>query len=686
MPGFIAAKSSSSPARANGQKCAQQNQTKRETGDSNNHSQARNSLLIEHLGLEPPASRVESSRARGASTPKGTALLGQTTIPQKRKQNAAAIKDDRITRKRSKADKEVNQPIDDNFNVAKPGAAKTVQQAQHDTGSSDLPQSSSRRHEPNQTVAGSSGPDLSLLAGARYRLSHLRCSSGIPGITPQVPETSATVPGKISSSSQDKLSFFHDESTAVRKAPANTSVQGRSAKSLVARSSHGPEADQILEDAKEGDAWMFDEMTLSDVELEQVELRTECEVTQAKYVAESIKPGDPTQPGDQRQADFPELQAPISYTASRPPAKEIPSVDSQQQGWEDSTISSSPCLNARQDDADLTEVGDLDDQDFIAVEASLKGPAAAASSVPKAPISSMLVSVTKPHLPTSRHPERSGAKVSPPTQTAIAIYEDVDDYDEDDDQILASLLPHFPSASAPPSRPSSPTKPTTPLRPSRIDCTPMESTDLTDIEFSSTATVPSAACSQPYRPLTLSGRQASSHPYHWSLTAPIVRPAFPKPVNDRSHILGISSSTLLRTCFRLREALMVGCNAARHGQNMIIELYARVASSYREIEGTRQTGKQFFMLRDVYHEHPPYLQAVFEGWKGVQLLDDDAAAFLACGGEDEREIEDADAGVGKLCRAVGRMRREGKSSVFVMSSVWEAGWEDVEAVQQIVCS
>lgn len=432
--------------------------------------------------------------------------------------------------------------------------------------------------------------------------------------------------------------------------------------------------------------WSFDEVSLSDVELGELGVRTQYEITQANHENQETKP--PTQ----CRILTPQGQTPDFCTASRPQANETTSVADQRSNLGYDTISSSPRPAARVDNADLSEVDDLDDQDSMAVEASLQDSAPIASRVAKHSTASTLVPVTKPYLPTPSPAGRATARSCAPKQTAITIYEDVDDYDEDDDQILASLLPQYPSSSVPPSRPSSPVKLSTPLRRSRIvDSSPIELTDLTDADdFLSAATMPSAACSQPYRPLTLSGRQAASNPYHWSITAPIVRPPFPKSVNDRSHILGVSSSTLLRTCFRLGEAMNVGCNAVRHGQSVVIELYARVASSYREVEGTRQTGKQFFMLRDVFHEHPPYLQAVFEGWKGVQLFDDDAAAFLGCGREDEEgglDVDvDADAGVGKLCRAVGRMSREGKSWVFVMSSVWEAGWEDLQAVQAIVCA
>lgn len=82
MRGFTAA-NSSSPARADRPANAQKKQPKKKSNDRDNHSHARNPLLTEHLGLEPPASNIKSSRAKGASN-----------VPQKRKHNAAATKTD----------------------------------------------------------------------------------------------------------------------------------------------------------------------------------------------------------------------------------------------------------------------------------------------------------------------------------------------------------------------------------------------------------------------------------------------------------------------------------------------------------------------------------------------------------------------------------------------------------------
>jgi len=151
---------------------------------------------------------------------------------------------------------------------------------------------------------------------------------------------------------------------------------------------------------------------------------------------------------------------------------------------------------------------------------------------------------------------------------------------------------------------------------------------------------------------------------------PIVRPPFPDQARDRSPVVGLSADTLLRTCFRVGEALNTGCNAARQGRNVIIELYARAISSYRE----SKTGKQHFVFADLFHNHPPFLNGVYELWKGVELWDYDSSLFLG------------PPNVERMCRCIGRLKREGKGWKFIVLNIWQASWDDVDYVKGIVCS
>ena len=152
---------------------------------------------------------------------------------------------------------------------------------------------------------------------------------------------------------------------------------------------------------------------------------------------------------------------------------------------------------------------------------------------------------------------------------------------------------------------------------------------------------------------------------------PFARPSFPSPALNRSPILGLSSTPLLRTCFRIGEAFNAATQASRLSQDAIIELYARVTSSSRE------AGIQHFQFADLFRSHnPPFLIGSYEGWNGVELYETDSRPFLV--------------GVaGKMARAVGRLGREvvGGRLEWRMNvmSVWEVGWEDVEWVRGAVC-
>lgn len=150
---------------------------------------------------------------------------------------------------------------------------------------------------------------------------------------------------------------------------------------------------------------------------------------------------------------------------------------------------------------------------------------------------------------------------------------------------------------------------------------------------------------------------------------PITRPPFPGRVRDKSPVIGLSASTVLRTCFRVGEAINVGCQAVRAGHNVVIELYARVTSCWREPTGVRQ----HFVFADLFHNRPPYINGVYELWKGVELWNYDSQRFL-------------DPSDSKMCRCIGKMRREDHRWRLTVLSVWEATWEDIGYVKGIICA
>jgi len=154
------------------------------------------------------------------------------------------------------------------------------------------------------------------------------------------------------------------------------------------------------------------------------------------------------------------------------------------------------------------------------------------------------------------------------------------------------------------------------------------------------------------------------------LHLPIVRPPFPTPVRDRSPIMGVSASNHLRTCFRIGEALNEGCQAARCNKNVILELYAKVDSSWRESAG----GKQHFLFSDLFHDRAPRIEGVYDRWKENELWAHDSSQFLSAKGGK------------RLCRCIGKMKREKSMWRITVLNIWEATWDDVEHVRGIACA
>lgn len=132
---------------------------------------------------------------------------------------------------------------------------------------------------------------------------------------------------------------------------------------------------------------------------------------------------------------------------------------------------------------------------------------------------------------------------------------------------------------------------------------------------------------------------------------------------DRSPIFGASNAVTLRTCFRLGEALNAGSQAVRSNRDVVLEIYARVSSSWREPAPGR---KQFFVLKDLYHDKPPHLEGTFELFGQSALWDLDSKVFLG------RREE------GLVCRTVAHMKRNNGKWSLEMLNIWEATLEDVE--------
>lgn len=146
---------------------------------------------------------------------------------------------------------------------------------------------------------------------------------------------------------------------------------------------------------------------------------------------------------------------------------------------------------------------------------------------------------------------------------------------------------------------------------------------------------------------------------------PIVRVPFPSQVRDRSPVIGLSSAKVLRTCFRIGEAINAGRDAVKNNKDVLLEVYARV------VESSRVEGIQTFVFCDLFHTKPPYIKAEYPStiWKGSALHDIDSGRLLAGN---------------RMCRCMGTMRREEKEWTLQVLNIWECTWEDIEWVKAIV--
>lgn len=149
---------------------------------------------------------------------------------------------------------------------------------------------------------------------------------------------------------------------------------------------------------------------------------------------------------------------------------------------------------------------------------------------------------------------------------------------------------------------------------------------------------------------------------------PVIRSAFPHAISDRPQIYGAHNTTLLRTCFRIGEAINVGCYAVRTGKNLLIELYARVQTSWRD---RGQEGRQHFIFKDIYHDKPPYMKGTFVLLADHKPSDAGSKAFLASQSNNS------------VCRLLARIKRGHTLLELDILSIWQASWEDVDHVAGI---
>lgn len=184
----------------------------------------------------------------------------------------------------------------------------------------------------------------------------------------------------------------------------------------------------------------------------------------------------------------------------------------------------------------------------------------------------------------------------------------------------------------------------------------------------------------PTAPLSLSQpshlRSIADDAHEYLPLAPFARPPFPARVRDRSPVTGITSSCVLRTCFRIGEALRAGSLCSRTNQDAVIELFCRVTFSSRE-DGCH---RQHFQFGDLFHADPPFVNGVVENYMAGGALGEAESRALVTVGMERRE-----GNMGEMVRVLGRLKRVVKGAGWVLEvlNVRKTDWEEVRWTKRI---
>jgi hypothetical protein len=148
------------------------------------------------------------------------------------------------------------------------------------------------------------------------------------------------------------------------------------------------------------------------------------------------------------------------------------------------------------------------------------------------------------------------------------------------------------------------------------------------------------------------------------------RPEFPNLVRDHSPIIGASTHSFLRVCFRIHEMYREGARCLDSARDGVIELFARVTFSSRNPGIT----KQHFQFADLWSKHPPFATGILENFRPQSLADVESQDLI--GGD-----------VGKIVRCLGRLRREKQNSggwLLYIINIRQTDWEEIRWTKRIV--
>ncbi|KAI1141547.1 hypothetical protein F5Y05DRAFT_373017 [Hypoxylon sp. FL0543] len=153
---------------------------------------------------------------------------------------------------------------------------------------------------------------------------------------------------------------------------------------------------------------------------------------------------------------------------------------------------------------------------------------------------------------------------------------------------------------------------------------------------------------------------------------PFIRPPFPEKARDRSAVAGLSSNTVLRTCFRIGEMINQAAHCLRHRQEVVFELFARVTYSSRETLQRRQ----YFQFLDLFKDQQPYPAGILSDWRVGSQLDRQSSAFLGTNTEP------------RICRCMCKPIRVPKITSglsLIVLSIRETDWAQITWAKKVIC-
>lgn len=169
-----------------------------------------------------------------------------------------------------------------------------------------------------------------------------------------------------------------------------------------------------------------------------------------------------------------------------------------------------------------------------------------------------------------------------------------------------------------------------------------------------------------------SGRHSANDDSHeYTPLAPFARSPFPEKVAGVPLIPGLTTGTMLRTCFRIGECIRAGSFCHRLNQDAIIELFCRVTFSSRE----NGTHKQIFQFADIFHNSPPFVSGVLANYRVSALLERESKELLT----GVREVPE-------MVRCLGRLKAQVGENGWILhlDNIRKSDWEEVRWTRRIV--